>query len=82
MALQENVAPTVAFMRISVYYHKDVKPVLGDCIEAYEGMDNTSRSHSAACAALYLANNVAGLWQLHKIQTQSREIVKCSETFH
>jgi hypothetical protein len=44
----------------------------GDYIEAYEGTDNTSRARSAACIALYPANNAAGSWVLWKIDTRSK----------
>jgi hypothetical protein len=60
--LEDTIASKVAFTGIPVYYHKDVKLSLGNYLEAYEGMDNTSHPCSSACVALYPVNNAAGSW--------------------
>ncbi len=71
-ALSKNVCPRVLFTGVSVNYKKELKVAFGDYVEAYEGTDNTSRARSAACIALYPANNAAGLWVLRKIDTRSK----------
>jgi hypothetical protein len=71
-ALSENVCPRVLFTGVPVNYKKELKVAFGDYVEAYEGTDNTSRARSAACIALYPANNAAGSWILWKIDTRSK----------
>jgi hypothetical protein len=48
IALSENVVPKVAFTGIPAYYHKDLKLVFGDYIEAYERTYDTSQPHTLA----------------------------------
>ncbi len=36
--------------------------MFGDFCEVYDGTDNTSKSRSIPCVALYPCNNAAGLW--------------------
>jgi hypothetical protein len=71
-ALSENVCPRVLFSGVPINYKKELSIAFGDYVEAYEGTDNTSRARSAACIALYPANNAAGSWVLWKIDTRSK----------
>jgi hypothetical protein len=71
-ALRENVCPRVLFTGIPVDYKKELLLAFGDYVEAYEGTDNTSAARSAACIALYPANNASGSWVLWKLETRSR----------
>ncbi len=71
-ALMENVCPRVLFTGIPVDYKKELLLAFGDYVEAYEGTDNTSAARSAACIALYPANNASGSWVLWKLETRSR----------
>jgi hypothetical protein len=71
-ALSENIAPRVAFTGMPVQYQKELRFAFGDCIEAHEGTDNTSRPHSAACVALFPVGNSTGSWQLFKIASRTR----------
>jgi hypothetical protein len=71
-ALSENVCPRVLFTGVPVNFKKELKVAFGDYIEAYEGTDNTSNARSAACIALYPANNAAGSWVLWKLETRSK----------
>jgi hypothetical protein len=68
-ALSENVCPRVLFTGVPVNFKKELKVAIG---EAYEGTDNTSNARSAACIALYPANNAAGSWVLWKLETRSK----------
>jgi hypothetical protein len=68
-ALTENVCPRVLFTGIPVDYKKELLLAFGNYVEAYEGTDNTSAARSAACIALYPANNVSGSWVLWKLET-------------
>lgn len=43
-----------------------------DYVEAYDGTDNTARTSSVACIALYTAGNATGSWVLWKIKTRNR----------
>ncbi len=74
-ALTENVCPWVLFTGIPVNYKKELQLAFGDYVEAYEGTYNTSQACSAACIALYPANNVAGSWVLGKW----RHVVGCGD---
>jgi hypothetical protein len=50
LALSQNVCPRVLFTGAPIPY-KEFSTALGDYVEAYEGMDNTSGARSAACIA-------------------------------
>jgi len=71
-ALSENVCPRVLFTGAPVDYKKELQVAFGDYVEAYEGMDNTSRARSAVCIALHPAGNLSGSWVLWKIETRTR----------
>ncbi len=71
-ALSENVCPRVLFSGVPISYKKELSIAFEDYVEAYEGTDNTPRARSAACIALYPANNAAGSWVLWKIDTRSK----------
>jgi hypothetical protein len=71
-SLNENVCPRVLFTGVPVDYKKELLLLFGDYVEAYEGMDNTSKARSSACIALHPASNAAGSWILWKIETRSR----------
>jgi hypothetical protein len=70
-ALSENVSPRVLFTGAPVDYKKELQVAFGDYVEAYEGMDNTSRACSSACIALHPAGNLSGSWVLWKIETRT-----------
>jgi len=71
-ALSENIAPRVAFTGMPVQYQKELGFAFGDCVEAHEGTDNTSRPRRAACIASFPIGNSTGSWQLFKIAGRTR----------
>ena len=61
-ALNVNVCPKVLFTGLRVNYKKELSLAFGDYVEVYDGMDNTARSRSVPCIALYPCNNMTGSW--------------------
>jgi hypothetical protein len=55
-----------------VDFKRELCMAFGDFVEAYEGTDNTSRTRSSACIALYPTANSTGAWVLWKISNQSK----------
>jgi len=71
MALNENVCPRILFTGVPVDYKKELQVASRDYVEAYEGMDNMSRTCSAARIVLYPAGNLSGSWILWKIESRT-----------
>jgi hypothetical protein len=69
-ALNVNVCPKVLFTGLGVNYKKELSPAFGDYIEVYDGMDNTARSRSVPCIALYPCNNMTGSWAFLNLSTK------------
>jgi hypothetical protein len=61
-ALNVNVCPKVLFTGLRVNYKKKLSLAFGDYVEVYDGTDNTARSRSVPCIALYPCNNMTGSW--------------------
>ena len=55
-ALTQNVCPTVLFIGLKVNYKKELELAFGDYCEVYDGTDNTSKSRSIPCIALFPCN--------------------------
>jgi hypothetical protein len=53
-ALNVNVCPKSFFTGLRVNYKKELSLAFGDYAEVYNGVDNTARSCSVPCIALYL----------------------------
>ena len=62
MASNMNVCPKVLFTGLHVNYKKELSLAFGDYVEVYDGTDNTARSRSVPCIALYPCNNMMGSW--------------------
>ena len=71
-ALTQNVCPKVLFTGLKVNYKKERELAFGDYCEVYDGMDNTSRSRSIPCIALFPCNNSTGSWEFLNLQTKQR----------
>ena len=71
-ALTQNVSPKVLFTGLKVNYKKELELAFGDYCEVYDGRDNTSKSRSIPCIALFLCNNSTGSWEFLNLQTKQR----------
>ncbi len=69
-ALNVNVCPKVLFTGLRVNYKKELSLAFGDNVEVYDGTDNTARSRSVTCIALYPCNNMMGSWAYLNLSTK------------
>jgi hypothetical protein len=69
-ALNISVCPKVLFTGLRVNYKKELSLAFGDYVEVYDGMDNTARSRSVPCIALYPCNNMTGSWAFLNLSTK------------
>jgi hypothetical protein len=70
-AIKQIVGPKVLFMGFKVDYSKELCLKFGDYCEVYNGTDNTSKSRSIPCVALYPCNNAAGSWAFMSLTTKN-----------
>lgn len=71
-AINVNVCPKVLFTGIKVNFAKELDLEFGTYAEVYDGTDNTSRSRSIPCIALYPCSNSTGSWEFMSLKTKSR----------
>ncbi len=75
-ALSQNCSPAYLFTGAKVNHKKQLTLAFGDYCEVYDKMDNTSRSRSIPCLALFPCNNLSGSWVFLNLRTNLR--VRCS----
>lgn len=68
-ALNQNVCPQVLFTGIKVNYEKELGLEFGTYVKVYDGTDNTSKTHSIPCIALYPCSNSTGSWEFMNLKT-------------
>jgi len=71
-AINLNVCPKVLFTGLKINFAKELGLEFGTYAEVYDGTDNTSRSRSVPCIALYLCNNATGSWEFLNLKTRTR----------
>jgi hypothetical protein len=71
-ALNSNVCPKVLFTGLRINYKKELSLAFGDYAEVYDGTDNTAKSRSIPCIALYPCNNSTGSWVFLNLQTKQQ----------
>ena len=71
-AINQNVCPKVLFTGVKVNFKKELELAFGDYCEVYDGTDNTARSRSVPCIALYPSNNSTGSWEFMNLKTKWR----------
>lgn len=69
-AINQSVAPRVLFTGMRVDYRKELCLHFGEYCEVYDVTDNTSKSQSVPCIALYPCNNAVGSWLLMNLVTK------------
>jgi hypothetical protein len=69
-ALNVNVCPKVLFTGLCMNYKKELSLAFGNYAEVYNGTDNTARSRSVPCIALYSCNNMTGSWTFLNLSTK------------
>jgi hypothetical protein len=52
-AINLNVCPHILFTGMQSNYKKELEIAFGDYVEVYDGTENTSKSRSVPCIALY-----------------------------
>jgi hypothetical protein len=71
-AINQNVCPRVLFTGLRVDFRKELSLAFGDYCEVFDGSDNTSKSRSVPCVALYPCSNVTGSWNFYNLLTNKR----------
>jgi len=71
-AVNSNVCARVRFTGIKPYYRKELSLGFGDYCEVYDGTNNTSRSRTVPCIALYPCCNYTGSWALYNLLSKTR----------
>jgi hypothetical protein len=82
MALNRNTCPKVLFTGLCVNYKKELSLAFGDYAEVYHGTDNTAKSRSISCIALYPCNNSTGSWVFLNLQTKRQVLLAVAEDGH
>ncbi len=72
MAINLNVCLRVLFTGMRVNYKKELELAFGDYVEIYDGTDNTSKSRSIPCIALFPCCNSTGLWEFISLKSKTR----------
>jgi hypothetical protein len=62
----------VLFTGLRVDFRKELSLAFGDYCEVFDGSDNTSKSRSVPCVALYPCSNVTGSWNFYNLLTKKR----------
>ena len=71
-AINLNVCPKVLFTGVKIDFAKELELEFGAYTEVYDGTDNTARSRSVPCIALYPCNNATGSWEFLNLKTRTR----------
>jgi hypothetical protein len=71
-AINRNACPRVLFTGLRVDFHKELSLAFGDYCEVFDGSDNTSKSRSVPCVALYPCSNVTGSWNFYNLLLKKR----------
>jgi hypothetical protein len=71
MAINQNVCPCVLFTGMRVSYKKELELAFGDYVEVYDGTDNTSKSRSIPCSALFPCCNSTGSWEFMSLKSKT-----------
>jgi len=71
-AVSQSVCARVRFTGIKPDYRKELSLGFGNYCEVYDGTDNTSRSRTVPCIALYLCCNYTGSWAFYNLITKTR----------
>jgi len=71
-AVSQNVCARVAFTGIKLDFRKELSLGFEDYCEVYDGTDNTTKSRSLPCVALYPCCNIAGSWAFYSVTTKTR----------
>jgi hypothetical protein len=71
-AINHNVAPRVMFTGLKADFWKEMEMSFGDYCEVYDGTENTSKSRSIPCVALYPCSNATGSWVFLNLVTKKR----------
>jgi hypothetical protein len=71
-AVNSNVCARVRFTGIKPDYRKELSLGFGDYCEVYDGTDNTMRSRTIPCIALYPCCNYTGSWAFCNLLTKTR----------
>ena len=61
-----------AFMGMKIDFAKELDLEFGTYAEVYDGTNNTSRSRSIPCVALYPCSNSTGSWEFMNLKTKTR----------
>jgi len=72
MAINQNVCPRVLVTGLTVDFHKELSLAFGDYCKVFDGYDNTSKSRSVQCVALYPCINVTGSWYFYNLLMKKR----------
>ena len=71
-AINLNVCPKVLFTGMKLNYAKELDLEFGVYIEVNDGTDNTAKSRSVPCIALYPCNNATRSWEFMSLRTKTR----------
>ena len=71
-AINQNVCPKVLFTGMKIDFAKEFDLEFGTYAEVYDGTNNTSRSRSIPCVALYPCSNSTGSWEFMNLKTKTR----------
>jgi hypothetical protein len=71
-AINLNVCPRVLFTGMRINFKKELELAFGDYVEVYDGTDNTSKSRSIPCIALFPCSNSTGSWEFMSLKTKTR----------
>jgi hypothetical protein len=72
MAFNLNVCPRVLFTSAQNNCKKELELAVSDYVEVYDGTENTSKSWSIPCTALYSCCNAMGSWDFMSLKTKTR----------
>jgi hypothetical protein len=71
-ALPGHMCPLYLFTGAKINFRKQLTLAFGDYCEVYDGTDNTSKSRTVPCIALYPCNNATGSWEFVNLKTNQR----------
>jgi len=70
--LNQNVCARAAFTGLKPDFWKELSLGFGDYCKVYDGTDNTTKSRSIPCIALYPCCNTTGSWAFYSLLTKTR----------
>jgi hypothetical protein len=71
MALNQNVCARFSFTGIKSDFRKELSLAFGNYCKVYNGTDNTTKSRSIPCIALYACCNLPGSWAFYSLLTKT-----------